>query len=226
MTTYILIPGAGGDAWFWHRLVSELERRGHIAIPVELPAGDKEAGWAEYADAVAAAAEGRGPVTLVAQSMGGFTAPLLAGRLPVEEIVLLNAMIPAPGETGGTWWENTGQREARRVADVRAGRDPGAEFDTVTMFFHDVPEDVTAEAMQLGEPAQSDTPFAQVWPLDAWPDVPTRAISARGDRIFPLEFQVRVAQDRLGIIPVELDGGHLVALSRPDEVATLLTGRA
>ncbi len=226
MTTYVLIPGAGGDAWSWHRLVPELERRGHIAIPVELPAGDKDAGWAEYADAVAAAAQGHGPVTLVGQSMGGFTAPLLAGRLPVEQIVLLNAMIPAPGETGGAWWENVGQRAARRAADLRDGRDPDAEFDPVATFFHDVPDDVTAEAMQLGEPAQSDTPFAQIWPLDAWPDVPTRVISARDDRIFPLDLQVRVARDRLGRVPEELPGGHLVALSRPDELASLLTGQA
>lgn len=223
MTTYVLIPGAGGDAWFWYRLVAELELRGHAAIPVELPAGDKEAGWAEYTDAVATAAEGRGPVTLVGQSMGGFTAPLLAGRLPVDEIVLLNAMIPAPGETGGAWWENVGQREARRAADLRDGRDPDAEFDTVATFFHDVPDDITAEAMQRGEPAQSDTPFAQVWPLNAWPDVPTRVISARDDRIFPLDLQIRVARDRLGRTPEELPGGHLVALSRPDEVASLLT---
>jgi pimeloyl-ACP methyl ester carboxylesterase len=226
MTTYVLIPGAGGEAWSWHRLVPALERRGHTAIPVDLPAGDKDSGWAEYADAVAAAASGRGPVTLVAASMGGFTAPLLAGRLPVERIVLLNAMIPAPGETGGTWWDNVGQRAARRAADLRAGRDPDAEFDTLTGFFHDVPEDVTAEAIRRGEPAQSDTPFAQVWPLDAWPDVPTRVISARDDRIFPLDLQIRVARDRLGITPEELPGGHLVALSRPEELATLLTGQA
>jgi pimeloyl-ACP methyl ester carboxylesterase len=226
MTTYVLIPGAGGDAWYWHRLVPELERRGDTAIPVELPAGDKEAGWAEYADAVATAAEGRGPVTLVAQSMGGFTAPLLVGRLSVDEIILVNAMIPARGETGGTWWENVGQRAARQAADVAAGRDPEAEFDTVTMFFHDVPAEITAEAMRQGEPAQSDTPFAQVWPLDAWPDVPTRVISTRDDRIFPRAFQVRVAQDRLGITPEEMPGGHLVALSRPDELGALLTGRA
>ncbi len=224
MTTYVLIPGAGGDAWFWHRLVPELERRGHTAIPVELPAGDKNAGWAEYADAVATAVEGRGPVTLVGQSMGGFTAPLLAGRLPVDEIVLLNAMIPAPGETGGAWWDNVGQRAARRAADLRDDRDPDAEFDTVAMFFHDVPDDVTAEAMRRGEPSQSDTPFGQAWPLEAWPDVPTRVISARDDRIFPLDLQVRVARDRLGRTPEDLPGGHLVALSRPDELASLLTG--
>jgi pimeloyl-ACP methyl ester carboxylesterase len=225
MTTYVLIPGAGGDAWYWHRLVPELERAGHTAIPVELPAGDKEAGWAEYADAVADAADGRGPVTLVAQSMGGFTAPLLAGRLPVDEIVLVNAMIPAPGETGGAWWDNVGQRAAARAAAVRDGRDPDAPFDVLVMFFHDAPEDVVAEAMK-GEPAQSDTPFAQPWPRAAWPDVPTRVISSRDDRLFPLEMQIRVARERLGVTPEELPGGHLVALSRPAELASLLTGQA
>src|SRR3954469_14519859 len=195
MTTYVLIPGAGGDAWYWHRLGPELERASHTAIPVELPAGDKEAGWAEYADAVAAAADGRGPVTLVAPSMGGFTAPLLARRLPVDEIVLVNAMIPAPGETGGAWWDNVGQRAAARAAAVRDGRDPDAPFDVLVMFFHDAPEDVVADAMK-GEPAQSDTPFAQPWPRAAWPDVPTRVISSRDDRLFPLELQIRVARER------------------------------
>src|SRR5918998_5633999 len=50
--TFVLIPGAGGEAWYWHRLVAELKRRGHDAVAVELPAGDDGAGWAEYAAAV------------------------------------------------------------------------------------------------------------------------------------------------------------------------------
>jgi hypothetical protein len=29
MATYALIPGGGGDPWEWHRLVPELENRGH-----------------------------------------------------------------------------------------------------------------------------------------------------------------------------------------------------
>src|SRR5437016_4205635 len=89
--TYVLIPGAGGEAWYWHRLVAELERRGRRAVAVDLPAGDDGAGWTEYADAVVAAAGVASPV-LVAQSMGGFTVPLVARRLPAQLIVLVNAM--------------------------------------------------------------------------------------------------------------------------------------
>ncbi len=223
--TFVLIPGAGGEAWFWHRLVAELESRGHAAVPVDLPAGDDAAGWAEYTDAVVAAAGDARDVVLVAQSMAGFTAPLVCDRLPVRLLVLLNAMIPDPGETGGGWWENTGQHKAYAELAAAQGRVLSDEFDVVGVFFHDVPDDVTAEAM-AGGPEQSDTPFEQPWPADRWPDVPTRVLVGRDDRLFPLEFQRRVAQERLGLPVDEIPGGHLLALSRPRELADRLESYA
>jgi hypothetical protein len=100
MATFALIPGAGGDPWEWHLLARELVARGHYVLAVQLPAGDESAGWSEYADAVVEAIDDRGDVVLVAQSLAGFTAPLVAERIPVDLIVLLNGMIPLPGETG------------------------------------------------------------------------------------------------------------------------------
>ena len=44
MATYVLIPGAGGDAWYWHLLVPELRERGLEAVAVDLPADDDSAG--------------------------------------------------------------------------------------------------------------------------------------------------------------------------------------
>lgn len=220
--TFVLIPGAGGDAWFWHRLVAELDGRGRAAVAVDLPAGDDSAGWAEYTDVVVAAAGGVADPVLVAQSMAGFTGPLVAARLPVGLIVLLNAMIPAPAETGGAWWENTGQPSARAELAAAQGRAVTDEFDLMTDFFHDVPADVTAAAMERGDPPQSFTPFRQPWPLDRWPDVPTRVLAGRDDRIFPLEFQRQVARDRLDLPVTEVPGGHLAALVHPAELADAL----
>ena len=220
--TFVLIPGAGGEAWFWHRLVAELERRGRGAVAVDLPAGDDRAGWAEYADAVVAAASEVDDAVLVAQSMAGFTAPLVCDRLPVRLLVLLNAMIPVPGETGGEWWENTGQSKAYAELAAEQGREVSDEFDVLVDFFHDVPADVTAEAMRRGDPSQSMTPFAQPWPLDRWPDVRTRVVAGRDDRLFPLEFQRRVARERLGLDIDEIPGGHLAALSRSVDLADRL----
>ncbi|MPZ29301.1 MAG: alpha/beta fold hydrolase [Micromonosporaceae bacterium] len=214
MATFVLIPGAGGSAWYWHRVVPLLRDRGHEVVAVDLPAADDSAGFPEYADAVVNAAAGRTGLVLVAQSLGGFTAPLVCGRLPVELLVLLNAMVPAPGESAGQWWDNTGQAEARAAQAAREGRTAG-EFDVLVEFFHDVPPEVTAEAMRE-EPAQSGTPLGPPpWPLTRWPDVPTRFLQGRDDRFLPLEFQRRVVRERLGIPVDELPGGHLVALSQP-----------
>src|SRR4051812_9481854 len=145
MSTYVLIPGAGGEAWYWHLVVARL---GHEAIAVDLPAGDEAAGLAEYADAAVEAIGAASDLTVVAQSMGAFTAPLLCSRVDVRELLLVAPMIPAPGESAGEWWANTGQGAARRAQEAREGRDPDAPFDVVSGFFHDVPSDIVAEAME------------------------------------------------------------------------------
>ena len=49
-------------------------------------------------------------------------------------------------------------------------------------------------------------------------------ISGRDDRLFPLEFQRRVAKDRLGLDVDVVPGGHLAALSFPAELTAQLTG--
>jgi pimeloyl-ACP methyl ester carboxylesterase len=227
VTTFVLVPGAGGRAWYWHRLVPELQARGHEAVAVDLPAADDRAGFAEYADAVVAAIgeRGHGPVSLVGQSMGGFTVPLVAERVPVVGIVLLNAMVPKPGEPAGEWWAATGWEAARAAYAEREGR-TAEGLDPLVDFFHDVPQAVVDEAMAAGAPDQSGTPLEKPWPLAAWPDVPTRFLQGREDRFFPLEFQRRVVAERLpGVEVEELPGGHLLALSRPVELAEALIAR-
>ena len=159
---------------------------------------------------------------LVAQSLAGFTAPLVCERLPVDLLVLLNAMIPMPGETGSDWWGNTGSGAAMRAHLAAIGLPAGAAEDDRVLYFHDVPPPIVEEAYARGEPKQSMTPMGQPFPLPAWPEVPTRIIAGGDDRLFPLEFQRRVARDRLGIEVDELPGGHMLALSRPRELAERL----
>jgi pimeloyl-ACP methyl ester carboxylesterase len=220
MSLFVLVPGAGGAAWYWHRVVPELRARGHEAVAVDLPGADESAGLPEYADAVVAAIGGRHDVVLVAQSMGGFTAPVACWRNPVGLLVLVNAMIPLPGETAGDWWGHTGW-EAARVAAAQAGGYP-AEFDLAAYFLHDVPAEVAAAGEAHSYP-EADIAFGQPCAIDRWPDVPTRVIAGRDDRFFPLEFQRRVARERLGSGIDEVPGGHLAALSHPADLADRLT---
>jgi pimeloyl-ACP methyl ester carboxylesterase len=222
MTTYVLIPGAGGDGWQFHLVARELEKKGHEAIAVTLPSGDDQAGWKEYANAVVAAIGERRDLVLVAQSLAGFTAPLVCERLPVDLLVLLNAMIPLPGETGNDWWADTGSGEAHREYLASLGLTDEEARDDRAIYFHDVPDAIVDEAFARGEPQQSMTPMGQPFPLATWPDVPTRVIAGRDDRLFPTAFQRRVARERLGIDADVIPGGHMLALSHPLELAEQL----
>src|SRR5215475_15997777 len=111
MSTFVLIPGAGGAAWYWHRVVPLLEQAGHEAIAVDLPGDDERKGLSAYAAIAVASIGRRTNVNLVAQSLGGFTAAEVAGRIAVERIVFVNAMIPLSGETAGAYWGNTRSTE-------------------------------------------------------------------------------------------------------------------
>jgi pimeloyl-ACP methyl ester carboxylesterase len=226
--SFILIPGAGGSAWYWHLVVARLEQRGHEAIPVALPAADDTAGLPEYADAVIRVIGNREPrgVVLVAQSLAGFIAPLVCKHVPVASLVLVNAMIPKPGERPGErpgeWWTNTRHDEAKREQNRRDGRSAEAPFDPLLEFFHDVPQPIIDAAWAQGEPRQSETVFRSPCTFEIWPAAVTRVLITRDDRFFPAEFQRRVARERLGISGDEMRGGHLAALSQPDELTARL----
>ncbi|NUS14580.1 MAG: alpha/beta hydrolase [Streptomyces sp.] len=229
MATYVLVPGADGRAWYWHLVAPELRAQGHTVVTPDLPTDDS-ADLDAFADAIAAAvrdtAARPSPLVLVAQSLGGFSAPLVCDRLPVDRIVLVNAMVPRPGESAGEWWGNTGQAAARSGYAEASGRGADAEFDLRADFFHDVPPAVTEEALAAPQTGPPSALFAQPWPRDAWPDVPTRFVQGRDDRFFPLEFQREVVRERLGIGLDVLPGGHLLALSRPRELAAQLLDEA
>ena len=105
MTTFVLIPGAGGAGTaYWREAAAELAVRGHTALPIDIRGDDPALGLPEYAAITDEAIGEHRDVVLVAQSMGAFTAPMIGSRRALTRIVLLNPMIPLPGETPGEWF--------------------------------------------------------------------------------------------------------------------------
>ncbi|MBY8875931.1 alpha/beta hydrolase [Micromonospora sp. PLK6-60] len=209
MATFVLIHGGGGSAWDWHLLVPELAGRGHDVVLPELPIEDRSAGFAAFRDTVVTAIGDRSDLVVVGHSYGAFTAALVADRLPVRLLVLLAPMVPAPGERPGDWWGNTGHR-------------PVAGLSQEQQFYNDLPAEVVTEAAAHGRD-QVSAEWDEPWPLAGWPAVPTKVLIARQDRFFPPDFQRRVAAERLGVTPDEIDGCHAVALSHPEQLADRLT---
>jgi pimeloyl-ACP methyl ester carboxylesterase len=211
---FVLVPGAGGIATpFWRPLSTRLESAGHRAHPVDLPGGDPEAGLPEYTEMIISAIESCAAPVVVAQSMGGFSAVMACDRVPVGRLILVNAMVPAPGETPGEWWAATGAITARTSAAEAQGYD--TEFDLETYFLHDLtPEDAAAVLADPGD--EADIAFGQPCDIRAWPDVPTAAIVGRDDRLFPVGFQRELLRQRVGVDAAIIPGGHLLALANPD----------
>lgn len=215
MATFAFIHGAGGRGSDWQLVADELHGHGHQTVLVDMPC-DQPVGLDAYADAVVdaiAAAGNPAEVALVAHSLGGLTAPVVASRIPVEAIVFVTAMVPLPGETGGDWWGNAGQAAA---FDAQGLPDDSDE----TVFVHDVPPDVLAAA----EPSRDQTGevMGDPCPLTRWPDVPTAYLVCGDDRFFPAEWMADVVRARLGIEPEVIPGGHCPYLATPVTTAAAI----
>ncbi len=206
MATFVCIHGAGGRASSWDLVAAELRRLGHDVVAMDLPC-DQPVGLSAYTAAVVdAIGDRRDDLVLVAQSLAGLIAPLVCAEVPVAELVLVAAMVPRPGESGGEWWANTGHADAVAAEGL-------PDDSPETLFTHDVAPGVLA-SVELPRD-QTATLFEEPWPLAAWPDVPTRFLLCRDDRFFPADWLRAIVRDRLGIEATEIPGGHCAFLSQP-----------
>jgi pimeloyl-ACP methyl ester carboxylesterase len=210
MATYALIHGAGDAGWYWHLVERELRARGQRTVAPDLPIDDDKATLLDQAevvlDAIAQVHDG-GELVVVAQSYGGYVAPIVAERASADRLILVAATIPRPGESADEMWQATGWH-------MPSG-------GVIELFYQDVEPALAAEAMSHGR-EQSEATGHESWPLPVWPDIPTRFILCRDDRFFPADWMRRVVRDRLGIEPDELPSGHTPALSHPRELVELM----
>jgi pimeloyl-ACP methyl ester carboxylesterase len=214
MATYVLIHGAGDVGWYWHLVERELRTRGHGVVVMDLPVDDDAATLSDYADTVVRAiGDRRKDLTVVAQSYGGYVAPIVCDRVQAQLLVLVAPMIPSPAESVDQMLVNTGFNEAERP---EAG-----DWDELAMFYHDVPRKLAEEARSRSR-RQSEATATEPFPLATWPDVPTAVIVGRHDRLFPVAWLREVVRQRLGTEPHEIDSGHTPALSRPVGLTDLM----
>lgn len=209
MATFALIHGGGSTAWDWHLVSALLSNAGHEVVAVDLPIEEPDAALEDYVRTVVDAIGDRREVIVVGHSLGGFTAPLVAEEIRADGLVYLAGMIPMPGESFMDWWGRTGH-DRESVDD-----------DPEVSFFNGVPRALAAEA-QRRERNQDGAWLSRPWPADAHPAVPTRAIVCKDDQFFPAPFMRRQIDERLGITPVEIPGGHYAPLSEPAAVAGAL----
>lgn len=229
MTGFALVHGAGDVGWYFHLVEAELRARGHTSVAPDLPADDDALTLIDYRDAVVRAAAALEPAprswVVVGQSFGAFTAPLVAEQLDADALVFVAGMIPALGEAPDDWWDQVGYAEAATEQAARDGGLTGSD-DPVVSFYHDVDPALAAEALSHGRAHPSPAAGSAPWPLRAWPRARVTSVVCAADRFLPPDLQRRLARERLGVDPAEIDGSHCVALSRPAELTDLLEAAA
>ena len=228
MTTFALVHGAWHGAWCWDALAEVLHDDGHGTVVVDLPCDDPSATFDDYADVVVRSlADQSDDVVVVGHSMAGQTIPLVAARRPVRALVYVCALLPSPGRSLRQQLE---EQPDMLLPEYRAGLEPVDEQGTtrwhdgslaVQTFYADCDPDAAARAVARLRP-QATTPYGRPCSLDALPALPSTSVVCTDDRLVNPEWSRRAAPAVAQRV-VELPGGHSPFLSRPRDLAAVLT---
>jgi pimeloyl-ACP methyl ester carboxylesterase len=224
VTTFALLHGAWHGAWCWERLIEPLRERGHGAIAVDLPCDDVEAGLDATAD-VAAAFLIEDDVVVVGHSLSGLILPLVAARRPVRALVYLCAFVPLEGKSMGDQFRESpepivtfpvppeGDAEGRSVwSDEAIAR---------RSLYPDLSEEDAHWAFERLRP-QAPTAQRETHP-SGLPDARAVSLVCAHDAVVNPEWSRRVARERFGHDPLELDAGHFPMLTAPNALADALS---
>ena len=226
MSTFCLVNGSTQNPECWRLLVPELEKLGHRAIMPSLPVNEPNSSATRYAEVIAGAlADSDGEVILVGHSASGMFIPLVPRLRPIRHLVYLAALIPKPGQSIRD--QLTAEPDMMNpdwIETCRSGQDPETNDDVAIEFlFHDC----DAEARQLGLDTRrrmyAVEAMAEKFPLEALPDIPSTYIVCADDRTIAPAWSRRTARSRLGADAIDLPGGHCPYLSRPSQLARVLT---
>jgi pimeloyl-ACP methyl ester carboxylesterase len=191
---------------------------GHAVVAPELPLDDPEAGYRERAQPVIEALEGAaGDVVVVAHSQSSALGPLVAELRPLSLLVYLCPRmggIELPPGAPAVFREGFPFPPA--LANGATAWDP--EVAKAAMYPRLPPE----TARELVRHLQPMAMPPDDYPLAALPDVPTALVYATDDEFFEPAFERFVAEELLGVDPIELSGGHFQMVEDPDRLATLL----
>jgi pimeloyl-ACP methyl ester carboxylesterase len=236
---FVLVHGGFHGAWCWDKLIPRLTALGHEAVAVELPGhgtrSHETATHESYTSAVVDVLE-PGDV-LVGHSMGGCVVTLAANQFPdVAHIVYVAGALPVEGKPFryglpnvdfGTGDERP-QREAKPVPYATSAdghswyySDFNAARETL---YHDCAlQDaewafarLTPQSIEVCDRVPVSVP--EFWKAD----LPRSYIRCTLDRALPKEFgDSHIA--RLGVEPLMIATSHSPFLSRPADLALLLT---
>lgn len=228
--TIVLVHGAFAESSSWNSVIGELSGQGYPVIAVANPLRSVKAD-ADYVANIVKNVEG--PVVLVGHSYGGAViSNAVQSNDNVTALVYVAAFVPDKGETvlelSGRYPGSTlGPTLAKPVILNDGSKDLYIQQDKFgKQFAADLPE---AQASLMAATQRPITEYALTEPTGqpAWKSLPSWAIYGLADRNIPPAAMKFMAQRSEAAKIVEIpEASHVVMISHPDEVASLIVEAA
>ena len=225
MADFVLVHGGLHGASCWDLLRPELERRGHRTFAMDLPIDQPGVYMDGYADAALKAIEGQvaDDAFLVGHSMGGMVIPRMAAKMPKARLIFLCAGFANTSEEERleSMAATTGDFFGWLIVDDQ-GRCTMSKENAITAFYQDVEPEIADRAVAGLRPQWAEA-FNKVDPIAPYAGQVAQVIYTTEDRIIDAEKHRKMSEERFGITPVALPGGHSPFLSHPAKLAEVLS---
>ncbi len=228
--TIVLVHGAFAESASWDRVVSKLQAEHYAVVSVANPLRGVKSD-ALYVGGVVDSIHG--PVVLVGHSYGGSVISEAAyGKTNVKSLVFVAAFAPEVGETAaGLSGKFPGGTLAATLAEPVPL--PGGAKDLYikqdkfpAQFAADVPLPM-ARLMAAAQRPIADNALGEAETDPAWKTIPSYFVYGSADKNIPAAAQAWMAERANSVKTVVVKGGsHVVMISKPDVVASLIVEAA
>jgi len=231
MKTYLLLHGAMRGAWLWDRLVPLLEKGAAGVIAYDLPGHGKRAAqragvnMSAYINDVVSYIKKQdlSDLILVGHSMSGIVISKVAEEVPerIRHLVYLAAVVPQDGDALVDLLPKERQESLRKLEGKATELFGPLEALRPNYFTDQEGADKEFYLKQLTP--QPLAVFFEKISLKRFSDlkIPRTYLMGLRDKALPPKL-TRGFAERLGVQPIELDAGHDMMVSRPQEVAEAL----
>jgi pimeloyl-ACP methyl ester carboxylesterase len=228
--TIVLVHGAFAESSSWNGVTARLLSRGYPVVAAANPLRSVK-GDAAYLDGVVGSI--KGPVVLVGHSYGGLVISNAdnSGRR-IKALVYVAAFAPEVGETAADLsarfpGSSLGSALAPPVALQDGGNDLYIRQDRFhDQFAADIPVADAAAAAVAQRPI-TDKALNEPSGMPVWTSIPSWSIYGSQDKNIPAAALAFMAQRAQSKRTVAIDGAsHVVMMSHPDEVASLIVEAA
>ena len=218
VTNIVLVHGANVDGSTWRDVYDRLTAEDYMVTVVQMPLTSTE-------DDIAAVQRivdiQDGPMLLVGHSYGGVVISEVGVDPDIRGLVYVAAFQPDVGESGGSLLASA---PAEFAPDMLTVFDDGHYLIHEDAFLSVVGNGLSEEDAVFVARSQAASHVAileYVAQSAAWTEKPSWSIIATLDRTIAPNLQRRMA-DRAGSTVVDIENGHMLPMTNPDEVADVI----